>query len=83
MDSEVSSQKHPGGVQPGHTSVQRHPAVQYRSYPSRFYVLTVTALLAMHQNVAWLTFSPITNQAKRDYGLTDVELTLLPGIIYI
>lgn len=53
--------------------------VKYKAYPSRFYVLIVTALLAMHQNIAWLTFGPIPDQAKERYGLTDAELTLLPG----
>ena len=54
------------------------PRSQYRSYPGRFYVLMVTALLAMHQNTAWLTFGPVPQEAKDKYGLTDAELTLLP-----
>ena len=53
---------------------------EYKTYPGRFYVLVVIALLAMHQTIAWLTFGPIPEQAKREYGLTDVELTLLQGI---
>ncbi len=59
----------------------QQPVVQYKTYPGRFYVLAVTALLAMHQNIAWLTFGPITSQATQYYGLTDVELTLLPGML--
>ena len=52
---------------------------QYRTYPGRFYVLIVTALLCMQQNIAWLTFGPIPQEAKDKYGLTDIEITLLPG----
>lgn len=67
----------PGDEQHG---VQRSEDARekYRSYPGRYYVLTVTALLAATQNVAWLTFGPITTQAQTMYGLTDWELTLLP-----
>lgn len=54
-------------------------AVEYKAYPGRFYVLVVTALLAVCQNIAWLTFGPVPDQAKRRYGLTDAELTLLTG----
>jgi hypothetical protein len=56
------------------------PLVEYKAYPGRFYVLVVTALLTIQQNIAWLTFGPIPDQAKKAYGLTDAELTLLPGV---
>ena len=58
---------------------QQQEEVKYKVYPGRFYVLIVTALLAMTQNIAWLTFGPIPDQAKAAYGLTDIEITLLPG----
>ena len=54
---------------------------QYKTYPGRFYVLVVTTLITMQQNVAWLTFGPIPEQAKLVYGLTDVEMTLFQGNI--
>ena len=52
---------------------------QYKTYLGRYYVLIVTALLCMHQNISWLTFGPIPEEAKDKYGLTDIEITLLPG----
>ena len=61
---------------------QQQVEKQYRAYPSRFYVLVVAALFAMHQNIAWLTFGPIPDRAKEMYGLTDIELTLLPGAFH-
>ncbi len=51
----------------------------FKVYFGRYYVLLVTALLCMHQCLAWLTFGPIPQAARDRYGLTDVELTLLPG----
>ncbi len=51
----------------------------YKTYPGRYYVLIVTALLCMQQNIAWLTFGPIPQEAQDKYGLTDIELTILPG----
>lgn len=60
---------------------QKSSDCKYRVYSSRYYVLVVTALFAMHQNIAWLTFGPIPDEAKERYGLTDAELTLFPGII--
>ena len=56
---------------------------QYNTYPGRYYVLIVTALLCMQQNIAWLTFGPIPEEAKDKYGLTDIEITLLPGRVRI
>lgn len=75
-----------GSLEKSNPSLQRPrtgPGTQYRSYPGRFYVLMVTALLAMHQNTAWLTFGPVPVEAKEAYGLTDVELTLLPRKCYL
>ena len=79
------------GIPSGNTALESGPnnptvqdpssraAVEYKAYPGRFYVLVVTALLAAQQNIAWLTFGPVPDQAKERYGLTDAELTLLPG----
>ena len=52
---------------------------EYRTYLGRYYVLIVAALLCMQQNLAWLTFGPIPQEAKDKYGLTDIEITLLSG----
>ena len=67
-------------TQLGDPTKRGHPKVQYRSYPGRFYVLAVTALMAMLQSLGWLTFGPIAEQAKQDYGFSSTELALLPGI---
>lgn len=58
-------------------------STEHRTYMRRYYVLIVLSLLAAHQNIAWATFSPIASEAKDDYGLTDAEITLLPGIKYL
>ena len=52
---------------------------QFRTYLGRYYVIIVAALLCMHQSLVWITFGPIPDEAKDRYGLTDIEITLLPG----
>ena len=52
---------------------------QYTTYLGRYYVLVVAALLCTHQCVSWITFGPIPQEASDKYGLTDLEITLLPG----
>ena len=52
---------------------------EHKTYKGRYYVLTVVSLMAALQSVGWFTFSPIAAEAKQWYGLTDIELTLLPG----
>ena len=52
---------------------------QYKTYLGRYFVLTVAALLCTHQCVAWITFGPIPQEASDKYGLSDLEITLLPG----
>jgi len=52
---------------------------QYKTYLGRYFVLTVAALLCTHQCIAWITFGPIPEEASEKYGLTDLEITLLPG----
>lgn len=51
----------------------------HKTYFGRYYVLIVVSLLAVQQNIAWVTFSGIADVAKSSYGLTDDEITLLPG----
>ena len=50
-----------------------------RVYPGRFYVLMVLAFLALHQNVAWMTFGTIPNESYQHFGLTDDDVTLIAG----
>lgn len=52
---------------------------EHKTYHGRYYVLVVFSLMCAQQNLAWITFSPIGSEAKEWYGLTDIELTLLPG----
>lgn len=52
---------------------------EHKTYAGRYYVLTVLSLLSALQNIAWITFSPIVHEAKEWYGLTDIEITLMPG----
>lgn len=54
---------------------------EHKTYFGRYYVLMVLSLMCGHQNLAWITFGPISSEAKEWYGLTDIELTLLPGEI--
>lgn len=53
--------------------------LEHKTYAGRYYVLVVLSLLCALQNIAWITFSPIVEEAKVSYGLTDIEITLLPG----
>lgn len=78
-DSLLSSD--PGKSDPIVQQPSKLAEVKYKAYPSRFYVIIVTGMLVMQQNIAWLTFGPIPNAAKESYGLTDVELLLLPGLL--
>lgn len=52
---------------------------EYKTYFGRYYVLAAISLLSAHQNVSWATFSPIAKEAWEAYGLTAIEVTLLPG----
>ena len=52
---------------------------KYKTYFGRYYVLAAIALLSAQQNVSWATFSPIAVEAWQAYGLTAIEVTLLPG----
>ena len=42
--------------------------------------MTVLALLALHQNVVWMTFGTIPNESYQRFGLTDDDVTLIAGI---
>ena len=52
---------------------------QHRTYKGRYYVLAVLSLLCALQNIGGFTFSAIAKEAKERYGLTDIQLTILPG----
>ena len=52
-------------------------------YPGRFYVLAVLALLAIQQNIAWMTFGTIPDESYEHFGLSDNEITLLAGRSYV
>ena len=52
---------------------------QYRSYLGRYYILAAISLLAAQQNLSWASFGPIAEEAWQYYGLTDIQVTLLPG----
>lgn len=51
---------------------------EYKTYLGRYHVLAAIALLSAQQNVSWSTFSPIAKEAREYYGLTNIEITLLP-----
>jgi FLVCR family MFS transporter len=51
---------------------------RYKSYLGRYYVLAAISLLSAQQNLSWSSFSPIAREAHEFYGLSDIELTLLP-----
>ena len=52
---------------------------KYEVYPGRFYVLIAFALLALQQNLAWMTFGTIPDESYKHFGLSDNEITLLAG----
>lgn len=58
---------------------QEEEQQQHRTYKGRYYVLTVLSLLCALQNIGGFTFSPIAAEAKEKYGLTDIDLTILPS----
>ena len=51
----------------------------FKVYPGRFYVLGVLALLAIQQNIAWMTFGTIPDESNEHFGLNDDDITLLAG----
>ena len=55
----------------------------FKVYPGRFYVLAVLALLAIQQNVAWMTFGTIPDESYEHFGLSDNVITLLAGRSYV
>ena len=52
---------------------------EYKTYLGRYYVLTAISLLSAQQNLSWASFSPIAKEAWDSYGLSSIEVTLLPG----
>lgn len=52
---------------------------KYTTYFGRYYVLVAISLLSAQQNLSWATFGPIADEARLSYGLTAIEVTLLPG----
>ena len=52
---------------------------KYRTYLGRFYVLIVLSLLAIQQNIAWMTFGTIPYESYEQFRLSDQEITLLAG----
>ena len=49
----------------------------YRAYGYRWVVLGVFMLVAAVNQLAWITFAPITSQAAAFYGVSDLEIGLL------
>ena len=60
-----------------------HLLKPFKVYPGRFYVLAVLALLAIQQNVAWMTFGTIPDESYKHFGLSDDDITLLAGRSYL
>ena len=50
-----------------------------RVYPGRFYVLMVLTFLALHQNIAWMTFGTIPTESFKHFGLTDDDIAIIAG----
>jgi MFS family permease len=59
---------------------------EYHAHPYRWVVLATFMLIAAMSQVAWITFAPITGEAARFYGTSDLMIGLLSMsfmVIYI
>jgi len=50
---------------------------EYHAHPYRWVVLATFMLIAAMSQVAWITFAPITSEAARFYGTSDLMIGLL------
>ncbi|UJR19611.1 hypothetical protein I4U23_022745 [Adineta vaga] len=50
---------------------------EYKLYRRRFYVLFVFSFLSFNQCLFWITFSPIYNETKEHYNITESTIDLL------
>ena len=64
---------------PSSSSQNQEVTKVYSASPGRFYVLIVLALLAVHQNIAWMTFGTIPDETYKQFQLSENEITLLAG----
>lgn len=53
------------------------PEPEYRAYPYRWAVLASFMVIAAMSQVLWITFAPITIEAARFYGTSDMMIGLL------
>jgi len=52
-------------------------AEDYKTYPYRWVVLTVFMAVILVNQLAWITFAPVTGAAASYYGVSDLSIGLL------
>lgn len=56
------------------------PAVGYKSYKRRFYIVLLFSLISFSQYCAWNTFGPIATTAKMVFGWTNTQVAILASM---
>lgn len=69
----------PDGVTTDH-SFEDEPAVEFKSYKRRFYILLLFALISFTQYCAWNTYGPIATTAKMVFGWSNTHIAILASM---
>lgn len=69
----------PDGVTTDH-SFEDEPAVEFKSYKRRFYILLLFALIGFTQYCAWNTYGPIATTAKMVFGWSNTHIAILASM---
>ncbi len=58
----------------------KEPA-KFKTYLGRYYVLMVLSFLAIHQNITWMTFGTVPEEAYEAFHLSNEQITILSGTV--
>ena len=56
------------------------PAVEFKSYKRRFYILLLFSLISFCQYCAWNTYGPIATTAKVVFGWSNTQIAFLASM---
>ena len=61
-------------------SFEDEPAVEFKSYKRRFYILLLFSVIAFSQYCAWNTYGPIATTTKMVFGWTNTQIAFLASM---
>lgn len=61
-------------------SFEAEPALEFKSYKRRFYILLLFSVIAFSQYCAWNTYGPIATTTKMVFGWTNTQIAFLASM---